>query len=155
MRLSELLNPAAISLTLKARTKPEALAELVELLERAHGFQSDGEILDRVRKREDMMSTAIGLGVAIPHGKAGAVTRMAAACAVCPEGLDFGSDDGALTHLFVLFVSPENRATEHVRVLANISRLLKEESVRNELRAAASPEAFLAAMQAAEAAYIP
>jgi mannitol/fructose-specific phosphotransferase system IIA component (Ntr-type) len=155
MRLSELLNPAAVSLKLAARTKPEALAELVQLLESAHGFDDQGEILDRVQRREAMMSTAIGFGVAIPHGKASTVTRMAAVCAVSPQGLDFGSDDGQPTYLFVLFVSPENRATEHVRVLASISRLLKEESVRRDLRAASSPEAFLAIMQTAEAAFIP
>jgi mannitol/fructose-specific phosphotransferase system IIA component (Ntr-type) len=155
MRLSELLNPAAISLSLTAREKPGILAELVAMLERAHGFTGDGSILESVRRREDMMSTAIGFGVAIPHGKASGATRMAAACAVCAEGVAFGSDDGAPTHLFVLFVSPEGRATEHVRVLANISRLLKEETVRRDLRAAGSPAAFLAVLQAAEAAFIP
>jgi mannitol/fructose-specific phosphotransferase system IIA component (Ntr-type) len=155
MRLSELLNPAAITLALKARTKSEALAEVVALLEQAHGFDSGGAILEQVRRREEMMSTAIGFGVAIPHGKSPAATRMAAACAVCAEGLDFGSDDGDLTHLIILFVSPDQRATEHVRVLANISRLLKEESVRRDLRAAASPGEFLAIVQAAEAALIP
>jgi PTS system nitrogen regulatory IIA component len=155
MRLSELLTPSAITLSLNARTKPEALAEVVALLERAHGFESGGEILERVRRREDMMSTAIGFGVAIPHGKAPSVSRMAAACAVCPEGLDFGSDDGAPTHLIILFVSPDQRATEHVRVLANISRLLKEESVRRDLRAAQTSAEFLSIIQAAEAALIP
>lgn len=155
MRLSELLNPSAITLSLNARSKPEALHELVELLERAHGFESHGEILERVRRREEMMSTAIGFGVAIPHGKAASVTGMAAACAVCREGIDFGSDDGAPTHLIILFVSPDQRATEHVRVLANISRLLKEESVRRDLQAAQSPAEFLSIVQAAEAALIP
>jgi mannitol/fructose-specific phosphotransferase system IIA component (Ntr-type) len=155
MRLSELLNPAAISLSIQARTKADSLAEIVRLLEVAHGFDTGGEILERVRHREDMMSTAIGFGVAIPHGKAQSVPRMAAACAVSREGLAFGADDGSLTHLFVLFVSPDQRATEHVRVLANISRLLKEQSVRRDLLEASSPAAILAVIQAAETALIP
>lgn len=155
MRLSELLNVGAVQLRLQARTKREALVELTDVLEAAHGFRSQGEILDRVTRREAMMSTAIGYGVAIPHGKARAVDRMAAACGVSAEGIDFESEDGALTHLFVLFVSPESAATQHVRVLANISRLLKEESVRRTLREAPTPEAFLAAIQAAESAFIP
>ena len=62
MRLSELLNPRAVSLRLAARTKREALVELVELLESAHGFRSQGEILDRVMRREAMMTTGIGNG---------------------------------------------------------------------------------------------
>ena len=155
MRLSELLNVGAVSLRLKARSKREALVELTELLESAHGFKSQGEILDRVIRREAMMTTGIGYGVAIPHGKARSVDRMAAAVGVSPEGLEFESEDGQPVHLLVLFVSPENATTQHVRVLANISRLLKEESVRRTLREAKSPEAFMAALQSAESVYIP
>jgi PTS system fructose-specific IIC component/PTS system nitrogen regulatory IIA component len=155
MRLSELLNPNAISLRLKAPTKREALVELVELLEAAHGFESKGEILDRVMRREAMMTTGIGNGIAIPHGKARSVDRMAAACAVAPEGLDFESEDGQPVYLLVLFVSPENATTLHVRVLANLSRLLKEESVRKSLREAGSIDDFLASLHSAESVYIP
>ena len=155
MRLSELLNPNAVAIRLKARSKREALVELVEILEAAHGIESQGEILDRVMRREAMMTTGIGNGVAIPHGKARSVDRMAAAVAVCPEGLDFESEDGQPVYLLVLFVSPENAATLHVRALANLSRLLKEESVRKSLREARSVEAFLAALQSAESVYIP
>jgi len=155
MRLSELVHPGAIRTRLHARDKREAIAELVELLEAAHGCRSQGEILDRVLRREAMMSTGIGNGVAIPHGKARAADRMMAACGVSPEGLDFESEDHQPAHLFVLFVSPESAATLHVKVLANISRLLKEESVRKTLREAGSSQDFYAALQAAEAAFIP
>jgi len=155
MRLSELLNSKAISLRLEARNKREAIVELVDLLESAHGFNSQGEILDRVMRREAMMTTGIGNGVAIPHGKARSVDHMAAACALAPEGLEFESEDGQPVYLFVLFVSPENATSLHVRVLANLSRLLKEESVRKSLREARSVDAFLSALQAAESAYTP
>jgi fructose-specific phosphotransferase system IIA component len=155
MRLSELLNSSAITLRLKARAKREALVEMVALLEAAHGFQSQGEILDRVMRREAMMSTGIGNGIAIPHGKARSVDRMSAAIGVSPEGLDFESEDNQPVHLIVLFVSPENATTLHVKVLANFSRLFKEESVRRTLREVKSPEAFLAALQSAEGVYIP
>lgn len=155
MRLSELLNPNAVAARLKARTKREVMVELVDLLETAHGFASQGEILDRVVRREAMMSTGIGNGVAIPHGKARAVDRLAAACGVSAEGIDFEAVDGEPAYLFVLLVSPENAGTLHVKVLANISRLLKEESVRRSLRAADSAAAFLDVLRAAEAVYIP
>jgi fructose-specific phosphotransferase system IIA component len=155
MRLSELLNSNAISLRLKSQTKREALVEMVQLLEEAHGFQSQGEILDRVMRREAMMTTGIGNGIAIPHGKARSVNRMAAACAVVPEGLEFESEDGLPVHLLVLFVSPENDTTMHVRMLANLSRLLKEESVRKNLREARSVDDFLSILHSAESAYIP
>jgi fructose-specific phosphotransferase system IIA component len=153
MRLSELLNPKAVALRLKSTNKREALAELVEVLEAAHGFESQGEILDRVMRREAMMATGIGNGVAIPHGKARSVDRMAAAVAVCPEGIDYESEDGLPVHLIFLFVSPENATTLHVRALASLSRLMKEESVRQSLREAATPEAFMAALLSAESVY--
>lgn len=155
MRLSELLNPAAISLQLEAHTKNAVLVELVNLLEVAHGLNSSGEILDRVVRREAMMTTGIGNGVAIPHGKARSLDRMVAACAVSQAGIDFEAEDGQPAYLFVLFVSPEKDTTQHVRALANLSRLLKEESVRRDLREAKSVEMFMAALKSAESVYLP
>jgi len=154
MMLSDLLNAQSVSPRLKAATKRDAVAELVDLLESAHGLRSQGEILDRVMRREAMMSTGIGNGVAIPHGKARAVDRMMAACAVSREGIDFNSVDGERAHIFILLVSPEAVGTPHVKVLANISRLLKEESVRKNLREADSPAQFLAALKSAEGQYL-
>ncbi len=155
MRLTELINPQSVTTRLRARNKREAIAELVGLLESAHGIDSQGEILDRVLRREAMMSTGIGNGVAIPHGKARLLDRLVAACGVAPEGLDFESVDGEPAFLFILLVAPESGGALHVKVLANISRLLKEESVRQALREAASPDAFVATLKAAEAVHIP
>ena len=154
MLLSELLDLAAVTTRLKATDKRDAVAELVQLLESAHGLDSHGEILDRVLRREAMMSTGIGNGVAIPHGKARAVDRMMAACAVSPGGVDFEASDGEPAHLFILLVSPESVGTPHVKVLANISRLLKEESVRKSLREADGAKEFLSIIKAAEAKYL-
>jgi fructose-specific phosphotransferase system IIA component len=155
MRLTELVIPQAVNTRLRARTKRDAIAELVELLESAHGIDSHGEVLDRVLRREAMMSTGIGNGVAIPHGKARLVDRMVAACGVSPEGIEFESVDGEPARLFILLVAPESGGALHVKVLANISRLLKEESVRQSLREAGNGEAFVSALRAAEAVHIP
>jgi PTS system nitrogen regulatory IIA component len=154
MMLSELLVPAAISTRVRATTKREAIAELVGLLENGHGIDSQGEILDRVMRREAMMSTGIGNGVAIPHGKARSVDRMLAACALAPSGIEFESVDGEPARLFILLVSPENIGAIHVRVLANISRLLKEESVRQDIVESGSAAELLAALRAAETKYL-
>jgi len=154
MMLSELLVPAAISTRVRATTKREAIAELVGLLENGHGIDSQGEILDRVMRREAMMSTGIGNGVAIPHGKARSVDRMLAACALAPSGIEFESVDGEPARLFILLVSPENIGAIHVRVLANISRLLKEESVRQDIVESGSASELLAALRAAETKYL-
>ena len=155
MMLSDLLTSRSVAPDLKGVTKREVLVELVELLESGHGLDSHGEILDQVLRRESMMSTGIGNGVAIPHGKARAVDRVMAACAVSAKGVAFDAVDGEPAHIFILLVSPENVGAAHVKVLANISRLLKEESVRKGLREAKTQDAFLATLLAAESAYIP
>ena len=155
MRLSELLSAGAVSTRLRATTKREAIAEMVALLETAHGLDTQGEILDRVLRREAMMSTGIGNGVAIPHGKARGLERMVAACGVSPQGIEFESVDNEPATLFVLLVAPEAGGAMHVKVLANISRLLKEDSVRRTLRATQSPADFLEALRGAEAQHIP
>jgi PTS system nitrogen regulatory IIA component len=155
MMLSDLLTSRSVAPELKAATKREVLVELVELLESGHGLDSHGEILDQVLRRESMMSTGIGNGVAIPHGKARAVDRVMAACAVSAKGVAFDAVDGEPAHIFILLVSPENVGAAHVKVLANISRLLKEESVRKQLREAHNPAALLSALKSAEAHYLP
>jgi fructose-specific phosphotransferase system IIA component len=147
MHLSQLLNPQSIDVQLRSKTKREAIAELVALLEKSHGLSSGGEILDRVLKREAMMSTGIGNGIAIPHGKARAVDRLVAACAVSKSGVEYDSVDGEPATLFILLVSPEDVGGPHVKVLANISRLLKDENVRESLKRAESPEAFLSQLR--------
>jgi len=155
MRLTELLNPQAITTRLRATGKREAIAELVALLETAHGIDSHGEILLRVMHREEGQTTGIGNGIAIPHGKARAVSRMVAACGVSQQGVDFDSIDGEPVTLFVLLAAPESVGSLQVKVLANISRVLKEESVRQSLRVAAGPEEFLEVLRSAEAVHIP
>jgi len=154
MYLSELLNEKAIRLSLNARDKESCIKELVQLLESAHGVNTKGEILSKVLQRESMMSTGIGNGVAIPHGKTRLLDHLVAACGVSPQGMDFDSMDGEPAYLFILLVSPESLRGPHVKALANVSRLLKEESVRMALRNAPTPEAFLSTLREAEGRYL-
>lgn len=150
MHLSQLLNPQAINVSLQAKAKREVIAELVDLLEKAHGLASGGEVLDRVLKRETMMSTGIGNGIAIPHGKARATDRLVAACGVSRTGVEFDSVDGQPANLFILLISPPDMGGPHVKVLANISRLLKDEAVREGLKRAESAQGFLSLLREAE-----
>jgi PTS system nitrogen regulatory IIA component len=154
MILSQLLNPEAVSVQLAATTKKEAIVELVDLLEKAHAIPPSGEILSGVLKREAMMTTGIGYGIAIPHGKARVVDHLIAACGVSRGGIDFEAIDKQPATLFILLVSPENAGGSHVKVLANISRLLKEDKVRDALKSAETPQAFLQQLRDAEAKYL-
>jgi PTS system nitrogen regulatory IIA component len=154
MILSQLLNPEAVSVDLQATTKQDVIVELVDLLEKAHGTSSHGEILDAVLKREAQLTTGVGNGIAIPHGKVRGVDRLIAACGVSRAGVEFGAVDGIPATLFILLLSPENVGGSHVKVLANISRLLKEDKVREALKAVDSPQAFLQQLRDAEAKYL-
>ncbi|MBI4364631.1 MAG: PTS sugar transporter subunit IIA [Candidatus Latescibacteria bacterium] len=154
MHLSELLNEQAISLSLKSRDKESCIKELVQLLESSHRVDTKGEILSKVLQRESMMSTGIGNGVAIPHGKTRLLDRLVAACGISTMGIDFDSMDGEPATLFILLVSPESLRGPHVKALANVSRLLKEESVRESLRRSGSPAGFLATLREAESQFL-
>jgi len=154
MKLSDLINVKAVSTSLKSGTKEEVIKELVGILEHAHGLKTGKEILRNVAEREAVMSTVIGHGVAIPHCKAKSIGSPMASCGVSHKGIDFKSTDGENVTLFVLLVSPEEQGGPHVQALANISRLLKEESVRELLRKSSSPEAFLTSLRHAEAKYL-
>jgi mannitol/fructose-specific phosphotransferase system IIA component (Ntr-type) len=154
MRLSELLTEQSIALSLAAKDKESCIKELVQLLETGHGVDTRGEVLSKVLQRESMMSTGIGNGVAIPHGKTRLLDHLVAACGVAPAGIDFDSVDGEPATLFILLVSPESLRGPHVKALANVSRLLKEESVRLALRRCESPAAFLDLLREAEGQYL-
>ena len=90
-------------------------------------------LVGALEERERLNSTALGDGVAIPHGKLPGVRRVIAAFARSRAGVDFQSLDGKPTHLFFLLVAPEDSAGAHLKALARISRLLKDESFRQRL----------------------
>jgi mannitol/fructose-specific phosphotransferase system IIA component (Ntr-type) len=102
--LSELLTTARVKVPLGSRTKGEVLRELVELVA-ADNAESDLEaILAAVREREGVLSTGIGGGIAIPHGKTPQVTRLTLVAGVAREGIDFDALDGQPVQLFFLLL---------------------------------------------------
>ena len=101
MKLSGFLNDQAVSTALKSTSRSDVLKELVALLEKAHGVKTGGEILKRVTEREAMMSTGIGNGVAIPHGKAKSIDKLLASCGIAPNGIEFQAVDQKPVTLFI------------------------------------------------------
>jgi PTS system fructose-specific IIA component/PTS system nitrogen regulatory IIA component len=90
-------------------------------------------------KREDLGSTGIGRGVAVPHTKHPSVSRLVGTVAVSPKGIEFESLDGEPVQLFFLLVSPPDRPGDHLRALENISRQLRDESFCRQLKSATGP----------------
>jgi fructose-specific phosphotransferase system IIA component len=152
VQLTELLSPERIKIPLTATTKDEILAELVDVVGRNGSIRNLDEVLRSVREREEVLSTGIGSGVAIPHGKSPAVNDLYLVAGVKPEGVDFDALDGKAVNLFFLLVGPESAAGQHVKALSRISRLLRRDSFRIRLTQATTPEQFYEIIAEAEEA---
>lgn len=139
MKITDFLSRETIVPELASRDKNAALEEMADYLGSTHRLNKD-KVLKVLLERERISTTAIGEGVAIPHGKLNGVERVVGVFARSPEGIDFASLDGAPTHLFFVLVAPENAAADHLKALARISRLLKDEAFRRRLMAGQSSQ---------------
>jgi PTS system nitrogen regulatory IIA component len=144
MRLSEILNPERILVDIDGsvvRTKTDALHKLSELLSPAIGVEVS-EVEHLLLEREKLQSTGIGDGVAIPHCALDSAQAQALALLLCPRGVEFEAIDGEPVEIVFGVVGPKRATGEHLRTLARISRLLRDEQTR--LRLLASPNATAA-----------
>ncbi|MFZ5827304.1 MAG: PTS sugar transporter subunit IIA [Bacillota bacterium] len=143
MSIRELINASTITLDLQARTPEEAFQELGGLLYR-DGAVSDLEAyLGAVRERESLGTTAVGFGVAIPHGKSAGVSRAAIAFGRANHDLAWDSLDGEPVRMVFLIAAPEGANDLHLRALAQLARQLMHEEFRHRLMTAATPEAMV------------
>lgn len=133
MKITDFLDVHSIIPALTSRDKVAAIKEMAGLLAACHPEMDGQKVLDVLLERERISTTAIGEGVAIPHGKLPNVEQVSGVFARSPEGVDFASLDGAPTHLFFALIAPQNAAADHLKALARISRVLKDESFRHRL----------------------
>ncbi len=136
MRIVDFIREDLILPELASKAKLDVLAELAGHLAAHHDGVGTDELVKVLVERERLASTAIGEGVAIPHGKLDAVGRLVACVGRAREGVDFDSMDGRPTHLFFVLVAPENSTGVHLKALARISRLFKDPEFRTRLMAA-------------------
>ncbi|MFO7651958.1 MAG: PTS sugar transporter subunit IIA [bacterium] len=139
-KISELLAAEAIILELDAKEKLGVINELVKPLVESGAITNPEEFFAAIVRRENLESTGIGLGVAIPHARTTAVARIVLAFGRSEEGVDFSSLDGKLSHLVFLIAAPEQQKTDYIVTLARLSKLLRREDVRAALNKAESPE---------------
>ena len=133
MRIDDFLAEDMVVSALEGRKKDDVIEELAEVVSGHHPEIDHWKLVGALQDRERLNSTALGEGVAIPHGRLPGVKRVVAAFGRSPQGVDFNSLDGKPTHLFFLLVAPEDSAGAHLKALARISRLLKDESFRQRL----------------------
>jgi PTS system nitrogen regulatory IIA component len=143
VKITDFLTSDSVIPNLAGKDKQSVLDELAKKFASAHGVADSSRVLQVLHEREKISTTAIGEGVAIPHGKLADIDRLRAVFARSTAGVDFASLDGAPTHLFFALVGPENGAADHLKAMARISRLLKEQEFRDRLlRARSDRELF-------------
>ncbi|MBE0598800.1 MAG: PTS sugar transporter subunit IIA [Desulfuromonadales bacterium] len=133
MKITDLLNSAAIVEDMRAVGKNEALSELTDALLRVENGLDRQQVLGVLQERERLGSTGIGDGVAIPHGKLRHINNLLISFGRSRAGVDFDSMDGKPAHLFFLLIAPEESVGVHLKTLARISKLLKNPEVRQRL----------------------
>ncbi len=133
MKITDILTADVVVPALRGRSKGDIIDELAGVVAAGHPEIDRTRLVQALEDRERLNSTALGEGVAIPHGKLPGLRRVVAAFGRSPGGVDFQSLDGKPTHLFFLLVAPEDSAGAHLKALARISRLLKDEAFRRRL----------------------
>ena len=150
MRITELLNPKGMELNGKVSSKNEAIDTLVQLMDNTGNLTNVTEYKKCVYAREELGTTGIGEGVAIPHAKTNAVSKAGLSVMVVKNGVDFDSLDGLPTNLLFLIAAPDTEENIHLDVLGRLSILLMDDAFRETLINAKSKEEFCKLIDQAE-----
>jgi PTS system nitrogen regulatory IIA component len=136
MKITDILSVDMVIADLKGTTKPDVLNELAKALAAKYTEIKLADLTAVLAERERLGSTAIGDGIAIPHGKLPKVTKILGTFGRHVQGVDFESLDGNPTHLFFMLVAPEDSTSLHLKALARVSRLLRDGNFREKLLSA-------------------
>ena len=143
MRLSDAISKKLINLNLQAKDKKTVLEELANLLAKQRVTSDSKRLVNVLMERESLGSTGVGNGIAIPHAKTDLVKKIIIAFGKSEKGIEFDSLDKQPVYLVFLIVAPEEAHDTYLRILACLSRLLHEEKMRNQLRAAQAPRQII------------
>jgi fructose-specific phosphotransferase system IIA component len=143
MKVSELLNPGVIISDLQGNKKEDVINELVDLFKNDSRVQDLDKVRSAVLDREKIMSTGVGKGFAIPHGKTNSISDIIAAFGKTRNPVDYDALDNQPVHLIFLLVGKDNLVSKHIKLLSRISRMMNKDDFRNSLLEANSVEEIL------------
>jgi len=146
MKILDVLHKDAILIGLKSSDKEGVLRELVTPVAGISGIERE-KLFQVLMERELLGSTGIGAGIGIPHGKLKALESLILAFGLSRNGVDFDSMDERPTHIFFLLLTPENSTGTHLKILAQISKILKNDYFKNQLMNAESSEDVIFLLQ--------
>ena len=152
MKLLDFVARESIVVDLRATAKEQAIREMVGSLNGCGRLANDDveSIIRAILGREELGSTGIGMGVAVPHTRHPTLQRLVGTVALSRRGVDFAALDGEPVDIFFLLVSPQNQPGDHLRALENISRHLKDERFVSSLRQARSQEKIIEVLEKAD-----
>lgn len=139
MKISEILTEKLISITLHPKNKEEAINQMIELADNSGNFIEIEEVRRSVFEREKLVSTGVGKGFAIPHGKTDEIKDVTASFAVLENPIDFDSIDSKPVKFIFLLVGKESLLNAHIKLLSRISRIMNKDEFREKLSNAKSP----------------
>lgn len=149
MRIVDLLKPEAIQLHQSIANKSEAIERLIDLHVAVGNVGDKTAFREEILKREELGSTAVGEGIAIPHAKSETVASPGLAAMTVPDGVDYGAPDGKPSDILFMIAAPLD-GDLHLEVLSRLMTLLMDENLRTMLKDAQTPEQFLAAIDQME-----
>jgi PTS system nitrogen regulatory IIA component len=149
MEITELLDREGVVASMKVSSKKQTLQELAEIAARVTGLK-ERLIFDTLLERERLGTTGVGHGIAIPHGKLAELDRLHAIFARLDTPVEFDSIDDAPVDLIFLLLAPESAGADHLKALARVSRLLRNDSVCEKLRGTEDPDVLFAVLSEAQ-----
>ncbi|MEC8555974.1 MAG: PTS sugar transporter subunit IIA [Planctomycetota bacterium] len=152
MKFSDFVSTKSICASLQSHDKESVITELVDSLLNAGDIKAGDreDIIKAILKREELGSTGIGRGIAVPHTKHPSVDKLVGTVGVSVDGLDFDSLDGEKVQLFFLLVSPPDRPGDHLRALENISRQLRDDTFCRFLKQSKNTEDIMQLLEEAD-----
>lgn len=154
MKITDILTEQYIKTGLPGTTKEEILNALIDLAATSDRVQDKEKIREAIFEREKIMSTGVGSGFAIPHGKTDAVTDIVGALAVTAQPIDYKSLDEQPVRIVFLLIGRDSMVGPHIKLLSRISRLMNKEEFRSRLLGARSPSEVLDILRQEEATYL-
>lgn len=151
MQISDFLSPETVAVDLVCEDKDELIDLMIDLLSSHEQVTDLDEVRRAVIERENMMSTGVGKGLALPHAKCDAVTDTVAALATLRDPVEYGSIDDEPVRIAFLLVGTPDAKSQHVKVLSRVSRLMNRESIRSNLLKSKTPAELLDIFREAEA----
>ncbi len=133
MKISEILSAGSIKLNYRAASKDSLLNEMMQIANHTGKITDLEEATKQVFKREQIMSTGVGRGIALPHAKTNAVIDAIGVLTILDEPIDFDSLDGQPVKYVFMLLGMENNVGTHLRILSKVSRLMNNDSLRAEL----------------------